>query len=160
MKKTIVSIVFTAFCAIASAGLPPGITGDYDAALAKAAKEKKTVLAIFSGSDWCPPCMALERNYLSKAEFTNAVSNDLVLLFVDNPRDKSYMTEKVRELTPRLFSKYKIRGVPTLMFLDAKGEQIAVARRGNTDPATWGRSLVEAAKAAKAAKAANKNAGK
>jgi thioredoxin-related protein len=147
MKKIAATIMIAALCGVASAALPPGFTGDYEEALARAAKEKKTVLAIFSGSDWCPPCMALERNYLSKAEFTKSVSGDLVLLFVDSPRDKSYMTEKAKALNPQLFKKYGIRGVPTLMFLDSKGEKLAVAQRSGEKPAQWGRMLVEKAKA-------------
>ena len=144
--KEICAALLPLACSAAFAGLPPAFTGDYDAALARATKENKTVLAIFSGSDWCPPCMALERNYLSKSEFTRAVTNDLVLLFVDRPRDKSYMTEKAKELNPRLFEKYAIRGVPTLMFLDAKGRQIGLAQRSDASPDEWGRSLVKRAK--------------
>lgn len=145
MKNTVFSLAALASC-LAAAGLPPAFTGDYDAALARAAKEKKPVLAIFSGSDWCPPCMALERNFLSQSDFTRAVTNDLVLLFVDRPRDSSYMTEKAKALNPQLFRKYEIRGVPTLLFLDATGRKLGVARRENVAPAAWGRSLAERAK--------------
>lgn len=145
VKNTVFCLVALASC-LAAAKLPPAFTGDYDAALSCAAKEKKPILAIFSGSDWCPPCMALERNFLSKSDFTRAVSNDLVLLFVDRPRDTSYMTEKAKALNPQLFRKYEIRGVPTLLFLDAAGQKLGVAQRANIAPAAWGHSLAEQAK--------------
>jgi thioredoxin-related protein len=133
--------------------LPPGFTGDYDAALARAKNEKKPVLAIFSGSDWCPPCMALERNFLSKPAFTAAVTNRLVLLFVDRPRDTSYMTEKAKARNPELFRTYAIRGVPTLMFLDEKGTKLAdVQRQFDVAPAEWGKSLVQQAAALRKSK--------
>lgn len=156
MKKTFVLSLATAVCSVALAGLPPAFTGDYDAALKRAAKENKPVLAIFSGSDWCPPCMALERNYLSKTAFTQAVTNDLVLLFVDSPRDKSYMTEAAKKLNPELFKRYRIRGVPTLMLLDAKGGKIGGVSRSREAPGAWGKSIVEQAKRLTAAKAQKK----
>jgi len=50
--KNIIMLVAAAFVAGAFA-MPPGFTDDWDAALKKAADEKKTVLALFTGSDWC-----------------------------------------------------------------------------------------------------------
>ena len=35
-------------------------------ALAKAKAEKKNVLVEFTGSDWCPPCIAMRKNVFSK----------------------------------------------------------------------------------------------
>jgi len=34
---------------------------DIDSALAKAKKEKKNVLVEFTGSDWCPPCIMMDK---------------------------------------------------------------------------------------------------
>ena len=51
MKKIIMTVA-----AVLAAGvfaMPAGFTDDFDAALKKAADENKTVLALFTGSDWC-----------------------------------------------------------------------------------------------------------
>jgi len=127
---------------------PPGFTDDYDAALKRAADEKKTILAVFSGSDWCYWCKKLEGDFLSKREFTDAVTNDLVCLFVDSPNDKSRLSEKAREKNPGLVKKFGVRGFPTVMFIDSKGEKIADAKRRDMKPAEWGKYLVKAAKSA------------
>ena len=42
---------------------------DFEKAQAQAAKEGKSILMEFTGSDWCPPCKALQKNVLSKDVF-------------------------------------------------------------------------------------------
>ena len=64
MKKIILTVA-----AVLAAGvfaMPVGFTDDWDAALKKAAAEKKTVLALFTGSDWCIWCKRLEGEVLSQ----------------------------------------------------------------------------------------------
>ena len=140
-----------AFCAIvlsacAFGANPPGFTDDYDAALKRAAAEKKMVLAVFSGSDWCFWCKMLEAGFLSKKDFTDAVTNDLVCLFVDSPRDTSKLSEKARGQNPNLVKKYGIATYPSVMFLDAKGGKVADAKPMATTPGAWGKYLVAEAK--------------
>ena len=140
-----------AFCAIvlsacAFGANPPGFTDDYDAALKRAATEKKLVLAVSSGSDWCFWCKMLDSQFLSKQAFTDAVTNDLVCLFVDSPRDTSVLSAKAREQNPKLVKKYGITTYPSVMFLDAKGGKVADVKPMATTPGAWGKYLVAEAK--------------
>ena len=146
--RTIAALSAIAASAFAFGVNPPGFTDDYDAALKRAADENKTIFAVFSGSDWCYWCKKLEGEFLSKQEFTDAVTNDLVCLFVDSPRDKSSLSEKARAKNPELVKKFGINGYPTVMFIDSKGEKIAEAKRKSVTPAEWGKYLVKAAKSA------------
>ena len=43
-----------------------GWTTDLDEAFKKAKSENKSVLVEFTGSDWCPPCIAMRKNVFSK----------------------------------------------------------------------------------------------
>ena len=141
MKKLIIA----ALAAIGMTALanPPGFTGDYNEALARASAEGKPVLAVFTGSDWCPYCIKMERDFLVKPEFTQAVENDLVLLYIDVPRDKSKLDIKAASLNPQLAERYGIPGFPMLLFLDGSGKMLGVAeRRDDMSPAMWGRYLV------------------
>ena len=52
----------------AKTSTPDGFIDDFDMALESAKKSGKTVLAVFSGSDWCYWCKVLEKDYLSKKE--------------------------------------------------------------------------------------------
>ena len=98
---------------------PSGFTDDFEAAKAEAAKSGKSVLAVFSGSDWCYWCKELEKNYLSKPEFVDEAKKDFVLVFVDSPQDKSVLSETAKKANPVLTKKYKVRGFPTVKILDA-----------------------------------------
>lgn len=161
--KCLVAFIAIAVSVCAFGVNPPGFTDDYDAALKCAATEKKTVLAVFSGSDWCFWCKMLESGFLNQKEFTNAVTNDLVCLFIDSPRDKSRLSAKARTQNPKLVTKYGIDRYPSIMFLAANGNKIADAEVPKTaSPGEWGKALVAAAKgyAAKTAASAKPAAAK
>jgi len=144
--KYLVAVSAVAVSAFAFGANPPGFIDDYDVAIKRAAAENKTILAVFSGSDWCYWCKMLDQQFLSKQEFTDAVTNDLVCLYIDSPKDKSLISEKAREQNPKLVKKYGIKGYPSVMFIDSKGEKIADAKRMKLTPAEWGKYLVAAAK--------------
>ncbi len=42
---------------------------NFETAQARARSEKKLLLIEFTGSDWCPPCILLERQVFSQPEF-------------------------------------------------------------------------------------------
>ena len=62
---------------------------DFEKAKAQAAKEGKSILMEFTGSDWCPPCKSLHANVLSKDVFKTEMPKNFVLLKLASPRDKS-----------------------------------------------------------------------
>ena len=98
---------------------------DYEAALKRAAAEKKLVLCDFSGSDWCGWCQKLDREVFAKPEFIEGASKKYVLLLVDSPRDEKKLSEKARKQNPKLVEKYEIDGFPSVLLLNAKGEKLA-----------------------------------
>lgn len=123
MKHTLLlAAAVTAAVASAKTSTPAGWTDDYDAALKQAAKEKKLVLADFSGSDWCCWCQRLDQEVFDTETFRKEATNSYVLLMVDSPNDKSLLSEKAKAQNPDLVKKFKIRGFPTVLVLDAKGE--------------------------------------
>ena len=61
---------------------------DYDQAVKTAKETKRPILMLFTGSDWCPYCVKLEKNVLSKTEFKKYAKDNLVLLYLDFPRRK------------------------------------------------------------------------
>src|SRR5258708_39720593 len=60
----------------------------YDAAIIAARKQDKTILAYFSGSDWCPYCQKLEKDVLNTPMFQEWATKNVVLLQIDYPKDK------------------------------------------------------------------------
>lgn len=98
---------------------------DFEAAKAQAAKEGKSLLMEFTGSDWCPPCKALHKSVLSTDTFINETPKHFVLLKLDNPRDKSKQSEEEQQQYKRLAQEYKVSGVPTIILADDKGRPYA-----------------------------------
>jgi len=103
---------------------PEGWTDDYNAALKQAAAEKKTVLVDFSGSDWCGWCKRLDKEVFDTEVFKQGVKDKFVLLFIDSPKDKSKLSEVAKKNNRNLCKKYKVKGFPTVLLLNEKGEQI------------------------------------
>lgn len=93
-------------------------TQDYAAAVAQAKKENKKLLLDFTGSDWCGWCMKLEEDVFLKAEFGKFADANLVLVKLDYPKKKK-LPDAVRAQNAAMKEKYKIRGYPTLVLLDA-----------------------------------------
>jgi thioredoxin-related protein len=76
----------------------------------------------FTGSDWCPPCIQLEKNVLSQEAFKTGAPKNFILLKLDSPRDKSKQTPEEIEQYQVLSKQYAVQGVPTIFLTDAKGK--------------------------------------
>ena len=122
--KNFIMLVAAAF-AVGVFAMPSGFTDDWDAAMKKAASEKKTVFALFTGSDWCIWCKRLEGEVLSKKEFSDELGKSFVPVFLDFPGDKSLVPEAVAKRNAELARKYGIGGFPTVLLLDAQGKVLA-----------------------------------
>ena len=61
MKKTMLGTIAAAFAAtvLAATSTPQGFTDNLDEALKSAKANKRYVVAVFSGSDWCGWCKKL-----------------------------------------------------------------------------------------------------
>ena len=94
---------------------------DFEKAKAQAAKEGKSILMEFTGSDWCPPCMALHDNVLTQPEFLDYADKNLKLVEIDFPRNKP-LNVLVELANKTLAEKYNVQSFPTLIVMDAAGE--------------------------------------
>ena len=72
----------------AAAEMPTGWLTDLDAAKAAAKAANRPMLAVFSGSDWCKPCIMYEQEVFAKPEFMAYAKDKLVLAHFDFPRLK------------------------------------------------------------------------
>ena len=93
---------------------------NFAAAQAAAKKEGRPILANFTGSDWCPWCMKLEKEVFSQKEFQNYASSNLVLFIADFPNGKR-QSAQIAKQNKGLETKYAVKGFPTVLLLDADG---------------------------------------
>lgn len=127
MKRISVRTVFLAWL-VAGLGLNVAASQldwltDTQQALAKARTEQKLVLLNFTGSDWCPWCIRLEKEVFSTPEFAAYAKTNLILVLVDFPRKKQ-LSEDQKKANSKLAAKYGIEGLPTLVVLDSTGNQL------------------------------------
>lgn len=101
------------------ASTPEGWSTDLEKAFVKAKAEKKAVLVEFTGSDWCPPCIAMRKNVFSKKEFVEAASKKYILVELDFPNADKVMKEKNQPYA----EKYKIEGFPTVILFNSAGKE-------------------------------------
>lgn len=114
-----VAVGVATLSASAFASTPEGWTTDLEKAFAQAKAEKKAVLVEFTGSDWCPPCIAMRKNVFTKKEFTDAASKKYILVELDFPHGEKEVAEKNQPYA----EKYKIEGFPTVILFDADGKE-------------------------------------
>jgi protein disulfide-isomerase len=111
--------------AVAAAGLT--WESDLAAARARAAAEQKPLLIDFTGSTWCPPCIALNQEVLQTPQFA-AWAGDFVRVKLDFPPARDRTPEKVAadaQLRQLMAWKdeYAVRGFPTLVLVGPDGQE-------------------------------------
>lgn len=127
-------LVFTAaalFIATASSLLAgEGWLTSIPEAQKQAKAENKALFVEFTGSDWCPPCMMMEKAVFSKKEFVEGAGKDFILVKIDIPNND----KELRAKNEKVLAQYKVNGVPTVVLLDAEGKEISrfVASSFNT----------------------------
>ena len=121
MKKIIASALIVFAASISLFAAPKNWLTDYDAAVKQAQKEKKAILVLFTGSDWCPGCIALNEHALSKPEFMDFAQKKLVLVYMDSPRrtqqsaeERAAVAKLRRKLNPGPY-------VPTAVIVSSDG---------------------------------------
>ena len=134
-RNVLLAVGTAAILSLPTAQADEGWVVDFEKAKAQAAKEGKSILMEFTGSDWCPPCKSLHANVLSKDVFKTEMPKNFVLLKLDSPRDKSKQTPEEIEQYKVLSAKYGIQGVPTIFLADAKGRPYYQTVGYSGDPA-------------------------
>ncbi len=96
---------------------------DFEQARKQAAEKSRPILVNFSGSDWCGWCIRLDNEVLDQAEFKAYAKDNLVLFIADFPRQKK-LPEQTERQNRALLERYGVRGFPTVLLVNAKGDVI------------------------------------
>ncbi len=112
---------------------------DLEQAKTKAQKEQKDILLVFSGSDWCAPCIKLDQEIWQSEEFKNYAKDKLVLLKADFPKRKNNrLPEEQQQKNNLLAEQYNPNGhFPFVVLLNANGEVVNQLGYKNLSPAKY-----------------------
>lgn len=79
-------LIIVFFCLGLYAPIKAQILTSQEEAIERSKKEQKAILLIFSGSDWCQPCIRFEKQILQDERFLAFAKAELILLQCDFPQ--------------------------------------------------------------------------
>jgi len=111
-------------------------TYDIEEAKTQAKKNNKDILLLFSGSDWCAPCIKLDRQIWQSEQFKAHASEKLILVRADFPRRKSNKPSKaIQDKNNALAAEYNTSGYfPFVLLLNSEGEVLNKLGYKNISP--------------------------
>ena len=122
MKKYILLVLFIA------AGMDSSFAQEWQTDLSTAKEIAKSkdlpIVLVFQGSDWCAPCIKLDREVWSTDEFKTYAKNHYVMLQADFPRRKNNaLSPEQKDKNKALAEKYNKNGIfPFVVVMNGDGE--------------------------------------
>lgn len=108
----------------------------FEEAKAQAIAENKNIILVFSGSDWCAPCIKLDKTIWQSAEFKREADQKWVLYKADFPKKKAnLLAADITSSNKKLASEYNKSGnFPLVLLLDKTGKVLGITGYKNTSP--------------------------
>lgn len=99
---------------------------NFDLAKTKAKEFNKPIVLVFQGSDWCAPCIRLDREIWATSTFKNYAAEHYVMLKADFPKKKkNALSKEHSQANTLLAEKYNQKGIfPLVVLLDADGNAL------------------------------------
>ena len=126
MKRILVALVLmVSFVSIAQ---DPPSSLEWYTSLEQAEKVSKSsnkpILVYFTGSDWCPPCIALKADFFESDEFLSR-ADSFVLVMIDYPRRVDIISEEQMVYNKGIIAKYnKDKSFPKVLMLNENGSEL------------------------------------
>ncbi len=97
---------------------------NFEEAKQLASKNNEHIVLVFQGSDWCAPCIKLDKEIWSTTEYQDLAKNHFVMLKADFPRKKANKLPSDLELqNKKLAETYNNQGYfPFVVVLDKNGK--------------------------------------
>ena len=111
----------------------------YIEALAAATNEDKPLVVFFTGSDWCPPCIRLDKKVLKSEEFISYSNENYVLYRADFPKKEANKgSEELIASNAKLAKKFNPKGkFPMVVVLDNEENVVGTATYKRQKPTEY-----------------------
>ena len=102
----------------------------------EATEQNKKILLVFSGSDWCAPCIKLDKNVWQSEAFKNESQKNWILIKADFPKKKANaLAVELTASNRKLAEQYNKAGnFPLVLLLDKKGNVLGITGYKNVTP--------------------------
>lgn len=96
---------------------------NFEDAKKDALQQNKSIVLVFQGSDWCGPCIKLDKEVWSTQEFRRLSEDHFIMLKADFPRKKANKLPEFLALqNAQLAERYNKKGYfPFVVLLDESG---------------------------------------
>jgi thioredoxin-related protein len=117
---------------------------DFETSKQLASDDDKIIVLVFQGSDWCAPCIKLDREIWSTQEFKDLASDKFIMLQADFPRRKNNkLSAEQQEHNNKLAETYNKNGYfPFVVVLDSEGNQLGSLGYEKTTPTKYFEKIV------------------
>ncbi len=101
---------------------------NFEEAQKEATEQNKNILLVFSGSDWCAPCIKLDNIVWKSDAFKSESEKNWVIYKADFPKKKAnQLSPELAESNSKLAEKYNRNGsFPLVILLDKTGKVIGM----------------------------------
>lgn len=108
----------------------------FEEAKSQAIAENKNIILVFSGSDWCAPCIKLDKTIWQSAEFKREADQKWVLYKADFPKKKAnLLAAEITSSNKKLASEYNKSGnFPLVLLIDKTGKVLGITGYKNISP--------------------------
>ena len=112
---------------------------NFEIAKERSAKEGKNIVLCLSGSDWCIPCIKLEKTIWESKEFANYSQEHFVLLRADFPKKKANaLPKEQQDQNDKLAESYNKQGMfPLVVLLNKSGKVLGTTSYKNISPSEY-----------------------
>ncbi len=124
---------------IAAASMAQSWEKNFEIAKERSAREGKNIVLCFSGSDWCIPCIKLEKTIWESKEFAAYSKDHFVLLRADFPKKKANaLPKEQQDQNDKLAESYNKQGMfPLVVVLNKSGKVLGTTSYKNVSPTEY-----------------------
>jgi thioredoxin-related protein len=132
MKKYILIL----FLSLGTLGYSQNWKTNFEEAKTQSKKENKSILLVFSGSDWCAPCIKLENTIWKSEDFKKEADHKWVIYKADFPKKKAnLLSAELTASNRKLAEQYNKSGnFPLVLLLDQSGNVLGITGYKNVSP--------------------------
>ena len=124
------------FLLLGTIGFSQSWKTSFKEAKVQATAENKNILLVFSGSDWCAPCIKLDKTIWQSEEFKNESAQKWVIYKADFPKKKAnLLPAELTESNKKLAEQYNKAGnFPLVLLLNPAGSVLGISGYKNMSP--------------------------
>ena len=104
---------------------------EYEVAKSEAMQQDKDILIVLTGSDWCKPCIKMNKNVFENADFITFADKNLIIFEVNLDRHWDLDSKLYKDYN-YFKNKYQTNALPCLVLIDKNEVTKSIISEGLT----------------------------